>query len=216
MNTAIIISGGKIDSDFALTFLREHPYRYLIAADRGLLFLKSAGIFPTHIVGDFDSAGEEAAKEYGQYPEIEIHRCRPEKDDTDTHLALNLAMELGCGQIFLLGCTGTRLDHVIASVRDLHFALERGIPCALVDAHNRMRLVDRTLTISKAEQYGKYVSLYAMGGPVEGLTLEGFAYPLTDYRMEGISSLGTSNEINAENATITLKKGILLVVESKD
>ncbi|MDY3917490.1 MAG: thiamine diphosphokinase [Candidatus Limivivens sp.] len=216
MSTAVIISGGNIDFDFALSFLREHRYQYLIAADRGLLFLKSAGIRPTHIVGDFDSAGAETAEEYRQDPKIEIRRFRPEKDDTDTHIALNLALELGCGKIYLLGCTGTRVDHVIASIRDLRFALERQADCRIVDAHNQIRLTDRSLTLKKSEQYGKYVSLFALGEEVRGLTLEGFRYPLSNYSMKGIQSLGVSNEIEAERARITFEEGILIVIESKD
>ena len=64
-----------------------------------------------------------------------------------------------------------------------------------MDAHNRIRLIDQPLTIEKKKQYGKYVSLFAFGGQVKGLTLRGFFYPLTEYDMEAENPLGVSNEI---------------------
>ena len=51
---------------------------------------------------------------------------------------------------------------------------------------------------------------------VEGLTLRGFAYPLTDYTMGGYNSIGISNEITEKKATITMEKGTLLLIESRD
>ena len=119
MKKALIISGGNIDFDFALCFLQEHSFTYLIAADKGLRFLNEAGICPTHIVGDFDSAGEVLVGEYENNPDVQIWRLNPIKDDTDTHEAMNLAIELGCEEITVLGCTGTRIDHVLGAVRDL-------------------------------------------------------------------------------------------------
>lgn len=217
MNRTIIISGGNIDDDFALRFCEEHPYRFLIAADRGLLFLDRAGIVPTHIVGDFDSAGTAALSDYEKkHPGIEVRRFRPQKDDTDTSIALHLALELKSDEIWLLGCTGTRLDHVAASVRDMRCALSAGVPCFLVDPHNRIRLTERGIRIKKEEQYGKYVSLFPADGPVRGLTLTGFAYPLDHRDLPGLSALGVSNEITEAEGVITFEEGILAVIESRD
>ena len=69
MKTAVIISGGSLDPDFALAFLREEKPELLIGADRGICFLKEKEIHPTHIVGDFDSASGEALEYFKQFPE---------------------------------------------------------------------------------------------------------------------------------------------------
>lgn len=216
MSTAIIISGGNIETDFALGFLHEQTWDYLIAADRGLVFLKNAGIKPTHIVGDFDSADKALPGLYEGDPSVEIRYFRPEKDDTDTSIALQLALELGCRQIYLLGCTGTRVDHMMAAVRDLRYALEAGASAWLLDSHNRIRLIDQDTVILRKEQFGKYISLFPFAGPVSGLTLRGFAYPLADYRMEADSALGVSNELTQERGEISFRKGRMLVIESRD
>ena len=216
MKTAVIISGGSLDPDFALAFLREEKPELLIGADRGICFLKEKGIHPTHIVGDFDSASGEALEYFKQFPEIPIRTFNPVKDFTDTAIAMELAMEEGADRIYILGGTGTRLDHVVANIKLLSHALERKKECILMDAHNRIRLIDQPLTIEKKKQYGKYVSLFAFGGQVKELTLRGFFYPLTEYDMEAENPLGVSNEITAENGEISFSSGKLLVMESKD
>ncbi len=216
MKTAVIISGGSLDPDFALAFLREEKPELLIGADRGICFLKEKGIHPTHIVGDFDSASGDALEYFKQFPEIPIRTFNPVKDFTDTAIAMELAMEEGADRIYILGGTGTRLDHVVANIKLLSHALERKKECILMDAHNRIRLIDQPLTIEKKKQYGKYVSLFAFGGQVKGLTLRGFFYPLTEYDMEAENPLGVSNEITAENGEISFSSGKLLVMESKD
>ena len=216
MKTAVIISGGSLDPDFALAFLREEKPELLIGADRGICFLKEKGIHPTHIVGDFDSASGEALEYFKQFPEIPIRTFNPVKDFTDTAIAMELVMEEGADRIYILGGTGTRLDHVVANIKLLSHALERKKECILMDAHNRIRLIDQPLTIEKKKQYGKYVSLFAFGGQVKGLTLRGFFYPLTEYDMEAENPLGVSNEITAENGEISFSSGKLLVMESKD
>ena len=145
MKKALIISGGNIDFDFALCFLQEHSFTYLIAADKGLRFLNEAGICPTHIVGDFDSAGEVLVGEYENNPDVQIWRLNPIKDDTDTHEAMNLAIELGCEEITVLGCTGTRIDHVLGAVRDLRIPLSHHVKCILLDGNRNLPQKRRTV-----------------------------------------------------------------------
>lgn len=95
MKTAVIISGGSLNPDFALAFLRKEEPEILIGADRGICFLRDKGIRPTHIVGDFDSASGDALEYFRRFPEIPIRKFNPVKDLTDTEIAMNLAIELG-------------------------------------------------------------------------------------------------------------------------
>lgn len=211
----VIVNGGNIDFDFALTFLKDHPFDYLLAADRGMEFVKAAGLCPDLIVGDFDSAVS-GLLSYFEEKQVPVRKFRPQKDSTDMEIAMEAALEVGSTHITVLGATGTRMDHVLGSIRNLSLPLKRGIPCEIVDANNRIRMVDHPLTISREEQFGKYVSLLAHGGPVEGLTLTGFYYPLTDYHLEADAAIGISNEIVDEKAAITFQKGRLIVIESRD
>lgn len=214
MNT-LIIGGGNIEYDFALRFVRESAFDYTIAADRGMEFLRRAGLTPDCIVGDFDSADARTLS-YFEEKGMEIRRFRAEKDATDMEIAVQTAIEKGSGGITILGAFGTRFDHMLGSLKNLTLALEARIPCCMVDAHNRVRLADAPLTLKKSAQFGKYVSLLAFAEPVTGLTLEGFFYPLHGYTMMAGDAIGISNQIVKEQADITFDAGRLIVIESRD
>ncbi len=99
-------------------------------------------------------------------------------------MALRLALELGAEEITILGGTGARIDHTAANVRILFLALQKGVRAYLLDEHNKMWLTDHAVSIKKEEQFGKYLSLFAMGGAVKDLTLQGVFYPLDHYLLE--------------------------------
>lgn len=65
MIDTIIVSGGDIQCDFALDFLKKYTEKCreenirLIAADRGLEFFLDCRIMPDVVIGDFDSLSED-------------------------------------------------------------------------------------------------------------------------------------------------------------
>lgn len=214
----VIVSGGNIDSDFALSFFKKQTFDSIIGVDNGLCFLYENGILPTHIVGDFDTAKPELVDYYRARPEIDIRTFNPVKDSTDTEIAIRRALELGSSSIVILGGTGSRLDHVLGNIQSLMLANETGVPCEILDAHNRIRLLSESITLKKEEQYGTYVSLLPLTSVVEGVDLIGFKYPLRNHTFTstGSASLGVSNEITAAEGQIRLCSGVLILIESRD
>lgn len=211
----LIITGGSLDDAFVELLMTKMKYDLAIASDHGVGFFCRTGRIPNVVLGDFDSASSEELAQL-QNMGIEPQRYPAEKDWTDTELAVRHAIEIGAGRITLVGATGTRLDHVLGNLGLLGMALETGVEMQIIDAHNRIRMIEQEMIIKKEEQYGTYVSLYPLGGTVKGLTLQGFKYPLTDAQVTPWQSLCISNEIEADLAQITLKEGRLLVIESKD
>ena len=73
MIDTVIVSGGDIQSDFALDFLKKSTIEYgkenirLIAADRGLEFFLTHQILPDVVIGDFDSISE-GGREFLEVP----------------------------------------------------------------------------------------------------------------------------------------------------
>ncbi len=212
----LIISGGRIEDAFADAYIQNYRPQYLIAADGGMDYCRRSNRIPDCIVGDFDSVKPETLEYFQTFPQIIWKQFQPEKDETDTELAMRTAFEHGADELHILGATGSRLDHVLANIQLLYQALIRDIPTYLVDANNRIALVDGERTIKKNEQYGKYVSILPLTTTAEGVTLKGFAYPLTKAVLYSSNSLGVSNEIVDEEAKIELEKGIAIVIESKD
>ena len=188
----------------------------IIAGDRGLEALYQLKIIPNHVVGDFDSVSPEILKFYKKQSQIIFHTYHAEKDNTDTDIALNLAIQLKSSKITILGALGRRMDHALANIHILKDGLEANIPCQIIDEHNRIYLINTSIQLEKDKIYGKYVSLIPLTSTVEGLTLAGFKYPLHDYTLPIGTSLGISNEIVTDTAHIEMKNGILIVTESRD
>ena len=66
---ALLISGGFVDDEFTLNYIKQEIYDVVFAVDRGLGFFARTGLRPDYIVGDFDSVEESVLEEY--WPEDE-------------------------------------------------------------------------------------------------------------------------------------------------
>lgn len=212
----LIVSGGSLSKEFVTKVVGQGKYDRILAADSGMNALYAAAVTPDIIIGDFDSADEKILAFFQQNKAIDFCTLNPEKDDTDTEFAIRESIRRGADFITIIGGTGTRLDHVLGNISLLGIGLEEQVSMELLDEHNRIRMIQKPLTLEKDAQYGKYVSLIPYGGDVQGITLRGFKYPLSDYTMGGFNSLGISNEIVDEKAVIELTRGSLLVIESHD
>ena len=218
MKSCVIISGGRLDVQFASEFIINEQPKFLITADKGLAFCETTGLLPTHIVGDFDTLGDALLPKYEALG-VPIRKYDPVKDYTDTEIAVRLAMELGAEKINILGASeGNRLDHLFGNVMTMMAPAQADVQCFMVDAHNRVRILTKPLEIRRKEQYGKYISLIPLTTDVHGVTLTGFKYPLWDYRfnVETTGSLGISNELIEEVGKIDFRSGILLMLECMD
>ena len=51
---ALIVSGGHLDEEFAVSHMRQHSFDMTIAVDAGMGFFYRQNRMPHYIVGDFD------------------------------------------------------------------------------------------------------------------------------------------------------------------
>ncbi len=212
----LIITGGSIDVSFAKQYMESRKWDFIICADSGMEFCRSEGILPDILLGDFDSAKSGTVEYFKHLCPERMLTFPAQKDETDTELAILKALEAGAKDITILGGTGSRLDHVLGNIHLLKMALDAGVNCMLVDAHNRIRMIRGRLELQRAQQFGRFVSLIPFTPQVSGLTLRGFAYEVENFVLAGGKARGVSNEIIAKKAVIELKEGILLVIESDD
>ena len=213
---AVIISGGAIDDKFMLQMLNEIQPGYVIGVDRGLEFLYRNQVMPTHIVGDFDSVRTEVVEFYQKETQVPIRKFKPEKDASDTEIALHLAMEMDAKHVWIFGGTGSRLDHVMANIQILKIAHDLGVKAYLQDANNRISLAEKEIKLCKEESFGDYFSIFPFGGVVEDISIEGAKYPLSHYRLCPNSSMCVSNEIKETQVKITFPTGTIILMETRD
>lgn len=216
----LIVAGGEWNQEFASCYINRKyggkKPELVIAVDGGLHGLHRMGILPDILLGDYDSAGAELLEQYEANDRIIKMQYPVEKDYTDSHLAVATALEQEATEICMLGAIGTRMDHSLTNAGLLKSCLEAGVEAEIVDAHNRIRMMNQRLFLRKQEQFGKYVSLLPFTERVTGITLQGFRYPLQEAELELGCSRGVSNEIVEAKAVIQIRTGLLLVIESRD
>lgn len=210
----LIVSGGELNKDFLQAFISNNAMDYIIAVDKGLEILDSINILPNCILGDFDSIKNRILEKYNRQ-DIKIIQLNPEKDFSDTHMALKEAIERKSIEIYILGALGKRMDHAIANIHILREALENNIECKIIDTNNIIKLISKGTEVVHKSKY-KYISLFPLTTSVEGITLKGFKYPLTNAMLTIGHSIGVSNEILEDIGTISISDGILIMVQSND
>ena len=223
LGKVLLITGGKVNMDFAEEYTASQEYDTVVCADSGLNTAYRLGMPVHYFMGDFDSVSPEILEAYregkGEGSEhCEWVRYPKEKDYVDTQLVLEWILEKGADEITFLGATGGRLDHFLANINILMLALKQKVPAYIVDSRNRIRLTDSTLSIERQDMYGKYLSLLPLTSTVTGVTLRGLKYLIEDYTLEVGIARAISNEMDetSDKAEILLRTGVLIVVESKD
>lgn len=212
----VIVSGGILESDFVLPILESEETEFIIGVDRGLVFLYDHGIKPDYIVGDFDSVPHELVNYYREKLNVPIREFNPVKDASDTEIALRLCLGLNRKKIWILGGTGSRIDHLWANVQCLQIALEAGAEAWILDRYNRIRLIDKTTVLRREEAFGPYFSLFPLELPVDDLSISGAKYPLKNHFLRPSDSLCVSNEFAEEEVTISMAYGKVILMETRD
>ncbi len=204
---AFIYSGGKIYPEN----ITEKPEDgdLVIAADSGYNNAKLLGVRPQLLIGDFDSLAE--------LPDgvAEVLRLPCEKDLTDTQFSVETAIERGADEIIIICGTGGRLDHALSTLAILESAYERKIRACIVSGQNRVRYLKNSGFILLRSQY-KYFSLIAVEEKVKGVSIEGCKYPLKNKTLDRKLQFAVSNEIDGNCALVTVRKGAVYLIESRD
>jgi thiamine pyrophosphokinase len=213
----LICSGGPADELCSLERFLNCDDVLIIGADKGAETLFDRGIIPNVMIGDFDSINQ-AKMEILQKQVKEIIYANVEKDETDTDLALNYAVNLSPSKIILTGVSGGRLDHEEAAKRSLlRVQLDNPtIPCILENRNNRLQfLIEPNKEIRISKEY-RYISFFAYSENIEGVTLHGVKYETENVPMPLMSSMFTSNEIVSADCSILFTNGICLMITSAD
>lgn len=204
MSECYIFGGAKIEN---YSFIKIPDDAFIIAADSGISHLKGFGVEPYIIMGDFDSCA--VPSEYN----CEIVRFKPEKDDTDLMIAVKKALSLGYDKIFLLGATGGRFDHTIASLQTLEYICEHDAYGAIFDENTAVYIQNVGKRSYNADK-SCYFSVFSLTDE-SVVSIKGTKYELQDSAIIRSFPLGVSNEFAAEQAEITVSKGKVLIIYSK-
>ena len=190
----------------------------IYAVDSGANVLYDLGVVPNVFVGDADSVCPRV-KEYVTTETVEVLKFNPEKDNTDTELALKHAADLGATEVVCYAASGGRQDHFIANLFMLELSANMGVNASIVDENNRICYMDENCEEKLFDFSGyKYLSLLPISDTVEGLNAANLKYPVENLTLERASSRGVSNEFIGEDNVLKISKGSgrLFIVASND
>ena len=215
----LVCAGGYNPGDLAACGIRPQE-DHIVAVDGGLRRLLGEGFTPSLILGDFDSL-DERDRAYLERTEREtpdkVIRFPVRKDETDTQAAVRIGLERGFRDFILLGAMGGRLDHTMANIQTLLWLRRHG-------GTGRMKYGDTTVTVIEAERFelpegfDGTVSLFALSDRLEGVTIRGLKYELTDVVITNDDIIGTSNETlcggpgGGRRGVIEVRSGAALIV----
>jgi thiamine pyrophosphokinase len=207
----VIFAGGTIQAGTAVDEALASAHM-VIAADSGAESAMRYGHIPAFIVGDFDSLDQQTA-EHLRSTGSQIHAAPVEKDETDTELAVHIAMEQGATEVTLLGALGgSRFDHTIANV--LLLARFESLPLRIVDGTSAGWLLKGPGTAVIEGEQGDLLSLLPLTENAEGVSTEGLYYPLRGETLHFGKPRGVSNRLTDVRAEVTLERGLLLLIHT--
>lgn len=205
---AVIIGSGPLRPTRALRDLVKRA-GLVICADGGLRAAGAMGVAPHVAIGDFDSAGP-ALRAWARRKGARLIEHPREKDRTDTELAVQFAVEAGATELDLLGVLGARIDHTLANIGLLIQIAGGGKRARIYQGRVELYLADAHTAIEGHR--GDLVSLLPLSDSTAGVTTRGLKYPLMDAVLHNTTTLGVSNEITELPASVSVRRGWLLVV----
>ena len=212
----ICIGGGRApETGWLIGLIQQRnmcgPDTPIWAIDRGVNICHSANQVPAHLIGDGDSADSGAwtwAKESG----AQVHTFPPEKDFTDTELALQIAADQYTHPLVILTAAfGGRLDHLMSTAS---VAAHAPIPCVLADERETLFYLHagESLTVT-CDTPPRAISLLPFTEKCTGVTTHGLYWELQDACITNRASLAISNVLARENIkntfTVSIKSGVL-------
>ena len=207
MKCLIITAGAQPSGELIAAHRQDADM--VIGVDGAARTLVRHALRPHMLVGDFDSA-DRADVEKIEAAGVKLVRLSPDKNETDTEVAVNLALEAGADDIVILGALGLRLDHALGNLAMLIKAHRHGARCRIIDelheitaAHGEYEIHGRT---------GQTVSLLPMAGDVT-VTAAGLVYPLDGLVLRSDAARGISNIIAETPARLLISGGYALIIK---
>jgi len=218
MNKCKIFTGGApiYCGAFSEEYFKES---FVIAADSGCaqierLLMEGIKISPDILLGDMDSYSKDKATD--AFPNAVFMKFPPEKDYTDTQLALSIAREKGYTNIEIIGGTGNRADHYLANLALLRKCADEGTTLSINDGKNTISYKKGGEAVIKNDGRFKYFSLLPDGGDLHGVYIHGAKYPLENASISRDIPITVSNEIISDICKIKVTEGNYFLILCSD
>jgi len=207
-STALLVGAAPGGANPALIARLAPSADVTIAVDGGAASCLAAGVVPAFVIGDLDSLDAEpleALRTAGS----EVIRFPADKDETDLDLALRYAATLGADNVLVTGVLSDRVDHTLASA---------GSICR--SEFTNVEVWESDLRAWVARERGPALELAGKGSTISVIavlepavvSVAGVRWCLDHHRIQPASSLGLSNVITKDEASVIAHEGDVLVL----
>lgn len=204
MKKCLIISGGDYCS-----LPDQIEYEYVIACDKGVEYASKLGVEPDFILGDFDSYTGTINLQSANVQSFPI-----QKDDSDTMLGIKHALSLGYTHITIVCALGGRMDHTLANIQSMNYVAAHDGICEIIsDSEHLISFTGPVIEIPRKTGYS--LSLFAMSDSCDNVSIKGAGYDVDSVTITNTFPIGLSNYWKDSKITISMQKGIMLIVMSK-
>jgi len=180
---------------------------YIIGVDGGINTLDQINLQPHVIIGDFDSVDLD-----NRFLSLNIKKIvhEPEKDFTDTELAINYALEQKFSPLIIVNNMQDRIDHVLGVIASLRHLQRIGVEAMILGDKQLFMILKRSNKFNLPIK--TTVSLIPLTNKVTGISTQGLYYPLSNEELTCDRARGVSNEVSEKIVEINLREGQLLFV----
>ncbi|MFN3492786.1 MAG: thiamine diphosphokinase, partial [Anaerolineales bacterium] len=165
------------------------------------------GLIPNLIIGDMDSLPSNF--QLSTF-DGEVILFPKDKNETDLELAIQHAITLNPEEILIIGALGGRIDHTLANIALLTNFRRVACDLRLNDGLEEISLCKDQIEIKGRS--GDVVSLIPYQENVEGVATQNLKWQLKNETLYFNKTRGISNEMISDTATISITKGLLLIV----
>ena len=192
------------EQDFLMRYNRG-DFDCVVAVDAGFAALEAAGVVPDMAVGDFDSLGYvPRCKRVSRHP--------AHKDMSDMEIGFTKALNFKHDEVYVYGGIGGRLDHTIANLQLFAQYSERGLyVTGIADTFAIRALTGPDAFVLPDDVSRGTVSVFSASDRCEGVIERGLEYSLDDEPLTNRTSLGLSNELTGQEASVAVESGTLYI-----
>lgn len=199
----VLATGGRAPEAEWLTNVANK--RTIWCIDHGIDCCYSANLLPQRLIGDGDSAAN-ACWNWAQENQVRIEKFPPEKDYTDTQLALDMANSENA-MIILTGAFGGRFDHAFSTAFTFAHSQLKGI---MADEKEAMLFIRDGESVSlNFSSSPKAISLLSFTQFAKGVNIDNVKWPLKNKDLQQGFPYSVSNEATKNPVHISIANGIL-------
>jgi thiamine pyrophosphokinase len=183
----------------------------VIGVDHGCAIALKHNIALTMAIGDFDSL---SSSDYAllKKNKIPLKTFPTSKDQSDSELAIDWAIEQGYETLIVLGFSGGRLDHQQALIQALFKYKHPGLRLQTPD--QSIQYLNKGSHLIQKEKPFQVFSIFTLSEAV--VSLKAASYPLNKAKLDVTSIFTLSNGwVNQDPVELTLHTGEILLFRSR-